>query len=369
MRDIIQNFLDYQTNSVKGPQKSIELCYSDMTCNINCKYCFANHYSRNCKNSKPLNKEILKENFNKLDKSEIAAIHIWGGEPLFHKKEFMDTVSLLEECFPNTPKHIMTNATLLPEWTDYLIDHNIYTGLSHDGPAQKYRCFDYLTEDKFNNCIKRLYDKGLSKTFKSVIHNKNSSSQKIIEFFENYSIKMGRDFGNHRIIVSPNNTPSFIFKTPEEIASLKATAQWDTINIIKHLVNLDYKYIARFYQESDYSKILRFLYYTETGYNHNFLIQCSGTLKNNIAFTSDGKRVPCHCFAEKFVINSDCEVDLKYVYSKCSKCPYNWLCGGGCLAQSSKELDEYCNYIYHYYDGIATTLNNTMQLIKGELHA
>lgn len=340
--------------------KCLEICFSDMKCNMNCEYCYGDHKTREFHNSLSLNKEILAEELKKINEP-LEAAHLWGGELLFNKKEFIEVVALVREYFPDLPINVMTNGLLLPEWTDFIIKNKIHIGISHDGPGQKYRGYNFLESSKHNDAIKALYDAGLFRKFKSVLHCKNYSIENIINYFLEYSDKIGRKVGNDQLIISPNKGKnSLIFRTSQDMANLVKSAEWSTINIIKHLK--EPSYLDRFYQAVNVYQVLNILEQVIGKFHNKKPAICSGL--DSISFSANGKRIPCHCFSERVLVEDDIRVDHSYMFKKCGSCKFISVCGGGCSAQTNEELDLYCTYAYCYYN----TIFNTIETLNKEFN-
>ena len=263
---------------------------------------------------------------------------------------------------------MVTNGLLLPKWTDFFIKNEISIGISHDGPGQKYRGFNFLESTDHNEAIKALYDAGLFRKFKTVSHNKNYSTKDIIDYFNQYSEKIDRRVGCDVLLISPNSLSenSFIFKSEEDKQNLYNDTVWTTIDIIKNLEK-NSSYLQRYYQVSDIFKVIRMMDRVFNNKSSIHIARCDGA--SAIAYTSDGKKIPCHCFSEKAVINQSIELDASYVYKKCSKCEFAYVCGGGCAALTNKELDLYCEYAYIKHKAINDTIisikdNNDLRMIN-----
>ena len=98
----MKNLIDlYTERQFEG--KSLEICFSDMKCNMNCAYCYGDHKNRKFNNSFSLNKDFFLKEFDKIDKSIVSNIHLWGGELTFNGDELKDTVALVSKFFPETP--------------------------------------------------------------------------------------------------------------------------------------------------------------------------------------------------------------------------------------------------------------------------
>lgn len=364
MKDYIER---YNKPESKQTSKSLEICFSDMKCNMNCAYCYGDHKNRTFNNSRPLNKEALLKEFEKLT-VPIADVHLWGGELTFNEKEFKDAVSFVKEALPGVPIRMVTNGLLLPQWTDFFIENEISLAISHDGPGQKYRGEDFLKKKEHNDAIKRLYDHKLFCKFKVVHHSKNWSTEAIINYFSKYSDLIERKVGCDIMLIYPNSLSgnSFLFKTEEDKQNLFNDTVWSVTNIVKNIKNRSY--LSRYYQEFEVMRIIKLLnkFYFNAPTAH--IPVCCGL--DCVAFTSDGKKIPCHCFSEKSVIVQDIETDFSYIKENCYKCKYGYLCGGGCVAKTKEEFDLFCDYSRVYYSAIEQTIlaikdkNNFLEEIK-----
>ena len=357
MTDILKFLNDPVYDDMVDHSHDIVLTVPNAYCNLKCKYC----YFDNCKASEPpvLLKEKVIEKF-KLFSKYTGRITVWAGEPLYNKEIFGELCELVNLYLPNYKINIYTNGTLLNDWwADFIISHNVHINLSHDGPGQKYRGYNFLENPDHNESIKRLYDAGLFRKFKTVLHNKNYSTKNIIEFFSQYSDKIDRKVGCDVLLISPNSLSenTFIFKSEEDKQNLYNDTVWATVDIIKNLEN-NSSYLKRYYQLSDIFKVVRVMDKVFNNVPSNRIAVCDGT--SSIAYTSDGKKIPCHCFSEKIVVNKDVKLDLSYVFKKCSKCEFAYTCGGGCAANTNQELDLYCGYSYIKYKAI----NDTIMSIK-----
>lgn len=153
------------------------------TCNASCAYCFINACKYEAKKPSIDSQAIRKVLKEAGDKTE--QIQIWAGEPLFNKKELLQIIDIINSELPKTKIGLNTNGFLLSDWwADYFKDHNIYVNISHDGPGQKYRGFDFLESDSHVKAIKKMVEYGNLQNIETVIHKYNCSFPDIYSFFK-----------------------------------------------------------------------------------------------------------------------------------------------------------------------------------------
>jgi uncharacterized protein len=74
-------------------------------------------------------------------------VEFWGGEPLLYWKKLQALVPKIDAKWPNVPRSIVSNGTLLTrERIDWLFDNGFSVALSHDGPGQSLRGDDPLED-------------------------------------------------------------------------------------------------------------------------------------------------------------------------------------------------------------------------------
>lgn len=353
----LMNRIQYPIEEEDG--KMLEICFPDAKCNMNCEYCYGNHKTRPCNNSRPLNKEELKKQILPI-KDNISFVHLWGGELLYNKEFFTDAVSFVHEILPGKDINMVSNGLLLPEWVDYLIENRIHLALSHDGPGQKYRGFDFLESKPHLNAVIKLYNAGLFNCFKVVIHSKNHSFKEINEYFDNFNKKYNIKVMHENLLIQSNSTNAFVFK-PEDFSSLREDLVWKIKDIARNLNNteyLKYHYDPKdMYQISTTFRIL-------TKNNIPFIQACNGT--RVYSFTSDGKKVPCHCFVEKDSNIQNLEFDAASYFKDCMDCEVGPLCNGGCIAKSIEEKKITCEFSKFYYGVYLEVLKSLIEEPKDE---
>ncbi|MFN4309869.1 MAG: radical SAM protein [Ferrovibrio sp.] len=110
---------------------------------------------------------------------EPRRIEFWGGEPFAYWKTLKPLAEALRERFPQASFGLVSNGSLLDEekidWLDRL---NFGIGISHDGPAMKYRGPDPLANVSQRAMLRRLYDRLAPQgriSFNTVLHRSNMS--------------------------------------------------------------------------------------------------------------------------------------------------------------------------------------------------
>ena len=133
-------------------------------------------------------------------------VHIWGADPLSSFYALSDTVDFIEWFAEKHGYDIQidtsTNGAPLisDEVTQYLIDHNIYLQLSHDGVAEELRLpYDPLMEYKDN--FKRLPYVYLN----CVAHYYNCDFQKNIDYFKQFDFLGEKRFSKPMIGANTSN--------------------------------------------------------------------------------------------------------------------------------------------------------------------
>ena len=106
-------------------------------------------------------------------------IEFWGGEPLVYWKVFRVLAGALRSAYPKARFNIITNGALIDgDKIEFLDTLGFSVGISHDGPAMRFRGPDPLDDPTQRAAIRRLYDRlrpwgriG----FNAVLHKHNTS--------------------------------------------------------------------------------------------------------------------------------------------------------------------------------------------------
>lgn len=106
-------------------------------------------------------------------------IEFWGGEPFAYWKTLRPLAEALRERFPEASFGIVSNGSLLDtEKIDWLDRLGFGIGISHDGPAMKYRGPDPLENPAQRAMLRQLYDRLAPRgrvSFNTVLHRRNPS--------------------------------------------------------------------------------------------------------------------------------------------------------------------------------------------------
>ena len=87
-------------------------------------------------------------------------IEFWGGEPLVYWKTFRVLAAALRSAYPKARFNIITNGALIDDEKIELLDTlGFSVGISHDGPAMRFRGPDPLDDPEKRAAIRRLYDR------------------------------------------------------------------------------------------------------------------------------------------------------------------------------------------------------------------
>jgi len=123
---------------------------------------------------------------------EGVRIEFWGGEPLVYWKQLRVLAGALRSAYPKARFNIITNGSLLDDDKIELLDTlGFGVGVSHDGPAMRYRGPDPLESPKSRDAIRRLYDRLRPQGrigFNCVLHKHNTS---LVAVREHIAVRLG----------------------------------------------------------------------------------------------------------------------------------------------------------------------------------
>ena len=87
-------------------------------------------------------------------------IEFWGGEPLVYWKTFRVLAGALRSAYPKARFNVITNGALIDDdKIEFLDKLGFGVGISHDGPAMRYRGPDPLDDPDQRAAIRKLYDR------------------------------------------------------------------------------------------------------------------------------------------------------------------------------------------------------------------
>lgn len=191
--EFILNYDNLKKNNDIFSYNTSTTLVANAPCNLSCKYCYLdNCHSKQAIEFCPEKLEPVLKQYSNIKNENIS---IWMGEPLFNKELFVALCNFINKILPNHNITIFTNGTLINDWwADFFKDHKVYIKLSHDGPGQKYRGFDYLSSEQHIKAIKKIYKNGNLCGVNTTIHKFNYSFFDILNFFQNFENKTGIEF-------------------------------------------------------------------------------------------------------------------------------------------------------------------------------
>lgn len=352
----LEKFLPFTS----GEPRLFDIIIYNAACNMKCKYCFGEH-SQNIRNScaTQLNAKKLDKALESVPKNRTGQVTIWGGEPLFNKTQLIDTVSYIKDRFPNAEINMMINGSLLNDyWTRYLIDNKIFIGISHDGPGQKYRGFDFLESDSIKNNIVLLRKYNLFNSFNSLFHKQSPLVKDIHEYFKKKEDEMGVKLGTSPRLIRYINSASipYLFG-PEDYHFLDDNAEYIVKFYMRSLLNNDSisidKMLGRPIKEAityTLAKITNrpFPFIKDMPY-------CGTTSYPKV--TIEGDRVFCNGVTERGDLAEAKRLLTNYKsWNKCISCEYNSICHGICAALTHEQLEKNCNMYKYFYSKLEEQL-------------
>lgn len=193
-------------HNIKTNKKAIESAGLFITtkCNLNCKYCYVNKFS------KEMDFETAKNAVNLIadSPSSLKEIHFFGGEPLL-RYQFIKQVVEYAEKINNFKFKITTNGTLFDEDIfDFLKQKDFEVIVSLDGP-QKTNDFSrkHISTvsffDKIVHSLNTLKDKKIKTSISMTIHPSNAKS-----LYDDFS------YLNEKFDFKINISPAVLIKWP-----------------------------------------------------------------------------------------------------------------------------------------------------------
>lgn len=154
-----------------------------LNCNYSCTYCLQDH-SNSVKITKDFS-QIIKQ--LTIVQGEYIDLELWGGEPFVYWKTIKPLIAELKVSDIKLRNIIIiTNGSLLTgKVIDWIIDNDIFIGLSHDGPTQKqFRGKDPLDNIETLEFVKSQMLKG-KLSLNTVLHAQHYNRRNILEWFTN----------------------------------------------------------------------------------------------------------------------------------------------------------------------------------------
>ncbi len=149
-----------------------------LKCNYSCQYCSQAHQPHDSQGDLADVDRFLATLPDWLE-GEPQRIEFWGGEPFAYWKTLRPLAEALRDRYPHASFGLVSNGSLLDEdkidWLDRL---GFGIGISHDGPAMKYRGPDPLADPQKCRMLRLLFDRLApqhSMSFNVVLHRRNMS--------------------------------------------------------------------------------------------------------------------------------------------------------------------------------------------------
>lgn len=163
-----------------GKQRAVRVLKIQLglKCNYSCQYCSQAHQPHDSQGD-PADVEHFLATLPAWLEGAPQRIEFWGGEPFAYWKTLKPLAEALRTRFPQSSFGIVSNGSLLDEdkidWLDRL---GFGIGISHDGPAMKYRGPDPLEDEHKRAALRLLFDRFAPQgrmSFNAVLHRRNMS--------------------------------------------------------------------------------------------------------------------------------------------------------------------------------------------------
>lgn len=164
-----------------------------LSCNFECEYCnqrFVPHADQ----TNPSDVQPFVDNMSNWfhggddGLGTNAHFEFWGGEPFVYWKTLQPLVDAIIKKYPNCTRSIITNGSLIDEEKiKWIIDTDMYIGISHDGPGQHVRGPDPLEDPICKSAIIKLFKLRAPEgkiSFNAMINSKNTSRENIENYFK-----------------------------------------------------------------------------------------------------------------------------------------------------------------------------------------
>lgn len=296
-------------------------------CNLKCKYCaygdFYEDFDKRENKSLPISKAIMLLDFlnhywnsgRNTSAKGFMYISFYGGEPLLNFKFISNIVEYIERKI-NSPHRkflfsMTTNAILLHEYMDYIVEHNFHILVSLDGNEwnDSYRV-DHRGEGSFERVVSNVdllrerypdfFNKNVS--FNSVLHNR-STVEEVCRFFKDKYNKNPTisELNSSGIRADKKEEFNRIYRNTEQ--SLQQSEHYEEIEDELFMGASSYKSLALYLHQysgnyyRDYTDLLfdkKSIHYIPTGTCIPF--------SKKMFVTVNGKILPCERIGHKFCL-------------------------------------------------------------------
>jgi uncharacterized protein len=348
------NTNDRKSKTIDDAKETLSISFAPIhTCNLKCKYCFANAGDTYLHQEKIMKREVLYKVLDFVlikyapECKNLQISLVSGGEPFLHLEACTTIKTLLERYPVNSKLFIATNGTIFDSTIKNLLSSiTPQLGISLDG-------------DKDFHNKNRIYKDG-SGTYDDIINN-IKAIQGDIDL-----AKKTREFILMTVLTADNLNLVNILKHHRKLnassVQIKVVRSTDnklsltneTINLFKNAYIELYNFLLKQYKNKklDYLHMItnnadyfgKFIKNLILGLPNNY--RC-GAGRDRLCFTADGSIYPCDNFIgdNNFLlgnINEDYNKDLANKFfmldvdniSKCKTCWIRYLCSGDCCYNS-----------------------------------
>lgn len=281
------------------------------SCNMNCPGCYSIS-ERNIEMDLSIND--VKKIIDNLSNAHVKSLVISGGEPFLRKDivEILRYIKLFSKI-----EHVCCISNGLAKIDTYIEACKYIDELSFslDGFSEESSCFRRLSHNKVVETIKQLDDFCNLVSIIFTLHKKNLMNYKRMRDLAK-TLHVNYEFSIFTVPHS-NEVSEFEF-TEEDILLLKDIIISDNLSIADTSVT-----------------------------NKIGCRDCCGAGSKILSVSANGNVFPCHMFFdEQFLLGNALEDNLNDIYmnhkplfsvnekTECSKCEYQYICGGGCLFRS-----------------------------------
>ena len=335
-------FYKVTSNNIKQNLKTLRHLVFEVTdrCNLNCKYCaYSELYRRNNaregKNiSFAISKTIIdglydlwKDNLSEGSNRELI-ISFYGGEPLLNVpliKQVIEYVEGLEKIGIIYKYSMTTNAMLLDQYMDYLVEKDFRLLISLDGDefAQSYR-IDHSGKNSFERVFRNIkllqekYPKFFKRkiNFNSVLHNRNEV-ESVYQFIHSQFEKIPMIAPLNEVGISEDKKNEFIKMYRNPVESFNNSSNCETIES-KMFMNAPRT--ARLADYILHQSGNNFQTYNDLYVGQNKFPLSTGTcipFSKKMFVTVNGKIFPCERIDQQFSLGqvhlNRVELDTEYV--------------------------------------------------------
>ena len=310
-------------------------------CNYKCRYCVQDEWRLKEYPAKfDRQKFVDMMTASRIDLSKVEDMEIWGGEPFVYWKTFKPLVQAIRDDLGYDGKLItITNGSLFDDdKAQFVIDYNVITVFSHDGPAQTiYRHeTDYLDDPRIGKAIVNVLQNGRA-SFNVVPGPYTYNLPEVYEYIKKKINKYGEinyvPFSNEMIFRACKDT-AFILDDYDDLVAVRDKF----IEFILADQTHPYWMILYKFRKSHVEMLTNFV---NNRIKSSYTSFCPAQKSSTLTIDVEGRNSMCHNaqydggirmkgqlpnFDDFFVEGLVRAQDRKH----CMVCPYIVVCNGGC---------------------------------------